>query len=145
MNLFQANRQWAERLPDERCSSLEEMHRVCKEYADSAAEAKVPHHELRVEAVEGEVQLVGRTGHPARFTHCGFGQLCRRVAAPADYLTRLPATLAVQDINHGLRALSQRPDNPAASDAAYLLFHRSNGDMLARAFTSQWYARIWNW
>ncbi len=145
MNLFQANRQWAERPPDERFSSLDEMFHVCKAYASTAAEAKVPHRDLRVEAVDGEVQLVGKTGHPARFTNWGFGQLCRKVSAPADYLTRLPATLAVQNINHGLKLVADKADNPAASDAAYLLFHRDNGDMLVRAFTSQWYARIWNW
>jgi hypothetical protein len=145
MNLFKASRQWAERPSDERFSNLQEMYDTCKGYADTAAEAKVAHDDLRVEAVDGEIQLVGKSGHPARFTNWGFGQLCSRAGAPAQYLNRLPATLAAQNLNHGLKLLSQKADNPAASDAAYLLFHRDNGTLILRAFTSQWYSRIWNW
>jgi hypothetical protein len=60
MELFKAHRQWATRPDDERFSSLAELHAACKEYAQSAGEKNVPFSEMRVENLDGDVQLVGR-------------------------------------------------------------------------------------
>jgi hypothetical protein len=60
------------------------------------------------------------------------------VGAPASYLRELPATLACQNLNHGLAKYADR------SDIANLLFH-NNAGLLLRAFTSDEYARIWNY
>lgn len=138
MELFHASKQWAERPEDERFETLESMHQACKSYADAAKTAHVPYSQLRAEAIDGEVQLTGRSGVLAKFTHWAFGQLCRTVEAPADYLRELPATLAVQNLNHGLK---EKADG--YNGEAQLLFHQ-NGGLLLRSVTSDKYARIWN-
>ena len=137
MELFHANKQWATRPADERFPSIQALYDATKAYSLSAKENKVPVSAIRTEAINGDVQLVGRAGNPATLTHWSFGQLAQRINAPASYLRDLPATLACQNINHGLAKYSDK------ADSANLLFH-SNGGLLLRAFTSDSYERIWN-
>ena len=140
MELFKANRQWATRPADERFSSLQSLYDATKHYADSAKErTDVRVDTLRVENVEGDVELLGRGGIPAKLTHWAFGQLCARIGAPASYLRELPATLAAQNLNHGL---AQRVLD--AKDATVNLLFHLNGGYILRALTSDRYERIWN-
>lgn len=146
MELFKASKQWANRPADERFGSLRELYNATHGYYESAVEAEVAWRDLRVEAIAGDVRLVGRETQPAVLTNWAFGQLSARVGAPANYLRELPATLAAQNLNHGLKAradeLEQSPAS-TASKSAQLLIHR-NGSMLVRALTSDRYSRIWN-
>jgi hypothetical protein len=135
-NLYEANAQWSTRPDDERFESLQAMHAACLRYAQSAATANVALAELRVEANDGQINLVGKSEAPASLTHYSFGQLARLTSAPSEYLRRLPATLAAQNINHGLKTLN--------SDAKHqILFHR-NGQLVTRAITTGSYDRVWN-
>lgn len=136
MNLFKAHRQWASRPADERFATLADLHSATKAYASTAAESRRQNADLRVEVIDGDVQLIGKSGAPAKLTHWAFGQLSQRVGAPPAYLRGLPATLATQNLNHGLKAIDQEAD-------AQLLFHM-NGSLLLRAITSDKYSRIWN-
>lgn len=139
MELFHAHKQWATRPADERFTSLQGLYDACKAYAAAAREAEnVDLKTLRVEVIDGDVQLIGKGNQPARLTHWSFGQLAARTGAPAGYLRTLPATLAAQNLNHGLakRATDERPVN--------ILCH-TNGSLLVRALTSDRYERIWNW
>jgi hypothetical protein len=141
MELFKAHRQWATRPDDEKFDTLEAMRDACKAYRDTARTATVPYNQLRVEAVGQDVMLVGQTGSQAALTNYAFGQLAARVNAPAAYLRALPPTLAVQNLNHGIKT---RVDGANGDqDNAKLLIH-SNGSLLLRAITSEKYARIWN-
>lgn len=137
MNIFKASRQWAERPADERFWSLADMELACKAYADSSVQSTVDYHDLRVEAREGEIALLGKNNIPAKLTHYSFGQLAQRVHAPAEYLRNLPATLACQNLNHGLA-------NREETGNAKLLLHK-NGEYIARCLTGENYSRIWNW
>src|ERR1017187_2632618 len=101
MNLFLANRQWSSRPEDERFPTLQALYDATKGYAESAREKTVTVDQLRTEAVDGDVQLTGKLGIPARFTHWAFGQICPRVGAPAAYMRDLPATLAAKNRNSG--------------------------------------------
>ena len=141
MELFKANRQWSTRPEDERFATLEALYEETRKYAEIAKEKRTPFSEMRVENVDGDVQLVGRANIPAKFTHWAFGQLCARVAAPASYLRELPATLACQNLNHGL---AQRVKDASANAIANLMFHE-NGGLLLRAITTDDYSRIWNY
>src|SRR5258705_8402745 len=127
MELFKANKQWSTRPEDERFASLEALYTATRHYADIAREKRMPFADMRVENVDGDVQLVGRAGIPAKLTHWAFGQLCARVEAPANYLRDLPATLACQNLNHGLAA---RLQNTAANSIANLMFHENGGLLL---------------
>lgn len=139
MNLFTASNQWANRPADQRFGSIAEMLAACREYANGAREATVPFSDIRVEKVDEDLQLVGRSGVPARLTHFVFGQMSRLAGAPANYLRTLNPTLAAQNINFGLAHRSA----DAANDAK-LLFHQ-NGGLVLRALTTELYERIWNW
>lgn len=141
MELFKASNQWSTRPADERFGSIRDLYTQCKAYRDTAGEKDVPFADIRVEASEGNVVLMGKAGVPARLTHWAFGQLASHVGAPASYLRDLPATLAVQNLNHGL---ARRVKDQAGSAVSKLLFH-TNGSLLLRAITSEQYSRIWNY
>lgn len=137
MELYHASQQWATRPDDERFNSLDEMFAATKEYADVATERTVPWSDMRVDAGDGDLTLVGKAGVPAKLTHYAFGQLAARVGAPPAYLRALPATLAAQNLNHGLKARSGDGD-------AKLLFH-VNDSVVLRAVTGEVYERVWNY
>lgn len=139
MEIFKAHKQWSERPADERFTSIQALHDATKDYAADAAQKNVPFADLRVEARDGDVELVGRANVPAQLTNWAFGQLCARADAPASYLRTLPATLACQNINYGL---AHRP--ASANGSAQLLFHK-NGGLLLRSLTTDVYSRIWNY
>lgn len=148
MELFKASSQWSTRPADERFASLRELYDATKAYADVAKERDVEWADLRTEAVgtdpskpPTDVQIMGKAGIPAKLTHWAFGQLCQRIAAPASYLRELPATLAVQNLNYGLKT---RAAEMANAGIARLMFHQ-NGGLLLRAVTSEKYSRIWNY
>lgn len=139
MNLYHASTQWATRPIDERFQDLVTMYTVTKAYADAARERAVPWPDLRVEARNDEVVLIGKANVPARFSHYAFGQVAQRIGAPVSYLRTLPATLAAQNLNHGFK---ERADGTAC-----LLFHRPDSDdalPILRAATTEKYARIWD-
>lgn len=140
MELFKASNQWAKRPADERFWTLRDMYEACAKYMRESVEKPVSYKDLRVQADSGEILLMGKANVPASMTHFAFGQLAGRVGAPAEYLRRLPATLAAQNLNHGLAKLGEERGN---EDGARLLLH-SNGRLLARCVTSERYARIWN-
>jgi hypothetical protein len=137
-NLYDANYQWSTRPDDERFASLREMFDATKRYRDNARAATVPYSILRVETDDKDIKLIGKAEMPATLTHYAFGQLARRIGAPAEYLRSLPATLAVQNLNHGLKKVGNDPENKAA-----ILFHQ-NGKLVTRAVTSESYDRVWD-
>lgn len=138
MQLMNASRQWAERPSDERFWDIEGLHKATLAHCNAARSATVANADLRVEAVDDQIQLVGRTGAPAQLTSWAFKQLCSRAEAPAGYLADLPATLAAQNLNHGLKA-----NLPNHDGTTNILLHE-NGGYFARAMVSDKYTRIWN-
>jgi hypothetical protein len=136
MQLFHASKQWSARPNDERFWGPSDALAACAEYKANAAQSRVTYRDLRVEARDGDMYLLGRENQPALLTHYAFGQLSARAKAPAEYLRQLPATLAAQNINHGLK---ERADD----EQGKLLLHR-NGALLARCVTGAGYERIWN-
>lgn len=145
MELFKAHQQWATRPADQRFGSLAELHAATLAYAKTSAEREVQWADLRVQPAGDDgrqVALVGKAGNPALLTHFSFGQLAGRVSAPAEYLRGLPASLACDNLNHGLSVY--RPNMSArASKSAQALFH-VNGGLLCRALTTDKYERVWN-
>jgi hypothetical protein len=138
MQIYSASHQWSTRPEDERFPTLQSLLDATKAYYQSAIEREATISDLRTEEVNGDVQLVGRQNAPAKLTHWSFGQLASKVGAPAEYLRNIPATLACQNLNWGLKNLAEK------SETASLLLH-NNGSLLLRAITSQKYVRIWNW
>lgn len=138
-NLYTASRQWSERPADERFSSLDEMLTATRGYRERSREAEVAYGQLTVAASGDEVMLSGPNGGQARLCHWSFGQLARRVGAPAEYLRSLPAGVAADALSHGLSKM----DGESSSERASLLFH-NNGSLVARAMLPPKYQRVWN-
>lgn len=136
MFIMSAHEQWKTRPADQRFWNLTDLHKATLAHRQAAAEASLDMADIRVEAVDGKIEISGRAGTHAELTHFAFGQLAARSDAPASYLRSLPATLAVQNINHGLK-------NKADHGPAKLLLH-SNGGYYVRALTSDKYSRLWN-
>ncbi len=137
-NILTANRQWATRPDDERFGSLDDLHTFCTAQRRVAHEVEYDLATLRVEVADTseDLRLVSPKGTRARFTNWSFGQTCRRLNAPASYLSTLPADLASQALNHGI----SRADR---SEKAAMLVHHTGINSL-RAMTSSKYDRIWN-
>lgn len=92
-----------------------------------------------------EPMLLSATGQVADFTHHSFGQMCRRLAAPAKYLRTLPAPLAADNLNHGIEVYDPMRDEDMTdpTKGASLLFAK-NGSLTLRAAMTAHYTRIWN-
>jgi ribosomal protein S18 acetylase RimI-like enzyme len=147
-----AANQYFSRPADERFPSLQALidARECERQA--SAECVYNLRDLRAVAVgdvtssapgttNATIQLVSPKGVPAQFTHYSFGQLARTIGAPAGYLRELPASIAADAINYGLK------EGTAPGTAANVLIKRPKvaGDLpTIRACTSDTYGRVWD-
>lgn len=140
MELFHAHRQWASRPEDERFTDLRTMFDATVTYAKVAVELeRVNVKDLRVEVADGDIRLVGKKDRPARLTNWSAKQLSERVGAPHGYISTLPATLAAQNLNHGLAHRVKEDE-----DAMVNLMLHENGDLVLRCLTGTAYSRVWN-
>lgn len=137
MEIFKASNQWATRPADQTFWGLKDAKEAASAHKASAVEFERPWSDLRVEAVDGNVALMGKAGVPAELTHYAFSQLAKNAQFPADPLRKLPATLACQVLNHQIKALI-----PGDKIAA-LMAHR-NGSMVLRSVLTERYERYWN-
>jgi hypothetical protein len=137
--ILKAHNQWKNRPADERYFDLPEMLEAARVVKKQAIEKPAVVAELRVEAGEDNLLLVGRSGHQAVISNHVFGQLSSRVGAPAAYLRELPQTLAAQNLNHGLKSIAEKDEGREAK----LLFN-VNGNIVLRALTGPKYARVWD-
>lgn len=140
VNLMAASNQWASRPADERFWDLDEMDQAMTKWAGECKEAKRQLSQMRVEARDGEVVLVGPQGNPALFSNYAFGQFSARMGAPASYLRNLPSDLAARNLDY---CLSVRASKGQEAEQANILIH-VNGGLRIQAFTSDRYERIWN-
>jgi hypothetical protein len=146
-NILTASQQWANRPKDERFTSLQDIHAAALADRESCRRAIVPASELRAEANGQRLILAGKTAS-AQLNNWTYSQLAAIAGAPASYLRELPAALAADCINVGLRRLS---DDGKRERHALLL--RNNPDAaadptlpkyLARAINSDRYSRVWD-
>ncbi|OGY82136.1 MAG: hypothetical protein A3F54_04085 [Candidatus Kerfeldbacteria bacterium RIFCSPHIGHO2_12_FULL_48_17] len=140
MNIMKASNEWANRPDDERFESVQALHDHVVREREISRELRTPIDKLAAVADDGAVKIRGPHGHNASLTNWSFGQLAGRVSAPAGYLRTLPAELAAENINHGIKALSECHD--AELDTNLLM--AVNGGLEIRALNSDRYSRIWN-
>lgn len=143
--LMQASNQWRSRPDDERFLSLIDLNAAMQ---DSRARSRgkvlssraITAAPVADDATHTALVAVGPGGNPVQLTHWSFGQLAQRAGAPASYLRDLPAPLAADCINDGLR----RRD---VEDIGILL-RASDGAAdpmpTLAAVTGPNYGRIWN-
>lgn len=105
--LSQASRQWASRPADERFTSLTALHAFAVDVRRQSAGKVVSTRALECRPASddprGGIEVFGPNGSGYAPTHYSFGQLAARVQAPASYLRTLPAPLACDALNYGLR------------------------------------------
>lgn len=139
-NLMQASHQWATRPADERFLSLTALRDHTQQVKARATARRIA--SQRILAVpsdsDHEALFVQQYDEaPAKITHWAFGQLAQRAGAPAGYLRDLPAPIAADCINYGLKFTR---DN---TDLATLSSDGGNGATLL-AVTGPNYGRVWN-
>lgn len=142
--LTAANRQWMSRPADERFQSVTDLHTAALAYKNDAARAEAPTTRLRVEAHDDDVYLMSANGMKIDLTNWSFGQLAAVADAPASYLQRLPAELAADCLNNGIRTAGDRDNLMLFRKERDAATRALSGMHTLRALTSQRYTRIWN-
>ena len=139
--LMQANRQWSIRPDDERFCSIQELHAFVTGVRDNSRGVVVSSKVLELVPDQTDqahgLELYGPNGHGYAPTHWSFGQLATLSGAPAGYLRGLPAPLAADCINYGLKFKREVED-------VGVLLYRNGGTPTARCVTGSKYGRIWN-
>lgn len=138
--LTQASHQWATRPADERFTDLYAL-RAKVDYAKQGSRAKVvPTQALEFipDSDHKGLFIQGQNGTPANVTHWSFGQLAGLAKAPAGYLRDLPAELAADNLNYGMKFRREQ------DEVGVLLTRNGEGAPELRAATGPNYGRIWN-
>lgn len=148
--LTACSREWATRPEDQRFTSLPEMHAKMSALRDRSRGSAVSSRALEfVPAPEDHrngLIVAGPQGVPAALTHWSFGQMASLGGAPAGYLRKLPAPIAADCLNYGLKfdrevedvgvLLTDMRDDRAENDPGPATS--------LRAATGPNYGRIWN-
>src|SRR5688572_13464017 len=101
---YTAHREWASRPPDERYASVHALYEAARARRARIEECTIDSVALRTEAVASDALALRDTaGRQAALTNWSFEQLAGIAAAPPKYLRTLPAAIASDAINHGLR------------------------------------------
>jgi Domain of unknown function (DUF932) len=137
--LTKASQQWRERPADERFESLAALLDATRGHRARAQMAQTAINEITIESQGETIYLVGPQGGKIVPNHWSFGQLCQRAGAPAGYIRSLPTSLAVSNLQHGLKNADEDKD-------ARLLIEKPEGGNVGvlRAITTDKYKRIWN-
>lgn len=139
--LMHASRQWASRPADERFLSLHELGAKVGFERSRSAQKVVSSRQIEVRPAQEDgirgIEIVGPSGNAATPSHWSFGQLATLAGAPAGYLRKLPAPIAADALNYGLKF------DRDVEDVGLLLTRQDSGVDL-RAATGPRYGRIWN-
>lgn len=138
--LMQASRQWSSRPADERFVSLLEMGAKFGWQREHSRSAVVSTRGITLAPSAADntrgLQAIGPQGNPAELTHWSFGQLSQLAGMHVPTMRKLPAPIAADAVNYGLKF-----DRDVA-DVGLLL--TQNGHLELRAATGPNYGRIWN-
>lgn len=153
--LMQCSEQWMKRPADERFLDLTSM----KAAADASRENSVEN-----VITNRKVQFTPHPANPTRGltiegsngyidpTHYSFGQLASLVGAPASYLRKLPAPLAADALNYGMKfhrdvqeiGVLRTVQEVAAPGESFAGESAATHHVQLRAATGPNYGRVWN-
>ena len=138
MELMRAHSEWANRLADERHEDLSSLYSAVLGRKNLAQEMTIPLNDLRFSAPDQETLALETRFSKGTFTNWSFGQLTRQIGAPPGYLASLPANLAADCLNAGLKSVGD--------DRVKVLSQDTPGEdtQTYRAFTGESYGRIWD-
>lgn len=139
--LMQASRQWASRPDDQRFLSLHDLHDTVSASRKNSRSTVLSTRQLEVQPDDNDplhgIKVVGPQGHAVVPTNWAFGQLAGLAKAPAGYLRNLPAPLAADCMNYGLKFSRDAEDMGA-------LMTKTDTNVELRAATGPRYGRVWN-
>jgi hypothetical protein len=144
--LMHASNQWRTRPADQRFTSLLELNQYVQGVRDASRGKTISSRGITAlpvnaagqeDAAGKELVVVGPNGGPVNLTHWSFGQLAQRAGAPAGYLRELPAAIAADCVNYGLKY------HRDVEDLGVLLY-KNGGPSELRAVTGPNYGRVWN-
>lgn len=149
--LMQCSHQWMKRPSDERFTSLPDLYNAVKTQRENSIQGVVSSRKIEVQPHPADerrgITIAGDHGF-ADPTHFSFGQLASLAGAPAGYLRSLPAPIAADAMNYGLRfgrdaqdigILRTRGTAAVNDDGSGVVEH-----VELRAATGPRYGRIWN-
>lgn len=136
--LMNASHEWATRPSDERFVSLDAMGAYLTHIRNHSRQSVVSSRQVIIEPTQdNNVTIKGGAGVPYSPTNWSFGQLANLSGAPAGYLRTLPAPLAADCINYGLKY------NRDIEDIGVLLTSIDDRKTL-RSANGPKYGRVWN-
>lgn len=138
--LTQASDQWMNRPVDERFVSLPELHHkvhTARQMSHASVESSRRIHAEPAPGNEKSGIVIASDSGMSIPTHWAFGQLASLAKAPAGYLRSLPAPIAADCLNYGMR-FKREPENVGT----YYVNGENGPEM--RAATGPNYGRIYN-
>lgn len=139
--LMTASNQWRTRPEDERFTSLIDLDSHVQNVRRMSSSKVVSSRALQFAPDPADemnrIVVTGPGGNSVDPTHWSFGQLATLAGAPAGYLRDLPAAIAADCLNFGMRF------NREIEDVGVLLT-RGESRTEIRAATGPRYGRIWN-
>lgn len=153
-NLMMASNQWASRPDDQRFTSLIALDAFCSAQRMASASRVVSSRKLEAQPIDDPQNkaliVLDPRGNPYQMTHWSFGQLANRAGAPGSYLRDLPAPLAADCVNYGLRYNREVESLGILTTEAAPIDKTPGSPILVgtpammRAVTGPNYGRIWN-
>ena len=129
------NREWSSRPDDERYSSLYDLRDAVLARSKSSSDKIVDLNTVQAHSAKNGNLMFDFDGDKMHPTNWSFRQLCRMTETPADYISKLPAPLAAECLNHGFERHVERQKLGIYSN------YRSHE---LRAVTSEKYGRIFD-
>lgn len=142
MNLMTAHNEWATRPADQRFKTLDELEAAVLNRRTIAKQCNLKLADMTIKEVMGrdDKPTLAFNGMlmPAEPTHWAFGQVCRAVKAPAEYIRRRPLELAVRCINS---SIAENGDE----NVKLMTLSDATGKLnTLQAMTSPKYGRVWD-
>ena len=132
-----ASSQWYSRPSDERFTSLTEMSDHFHNVRNNSRAVVASTARIHVKPLDNKnLVIMGQSEVGYEPTHYSFGQLSTLAEAPAGYLRTLPAPMAADCLNYGLKYKRD------IEDVGLLLSKNHRNEL--RAATGPRYGRIWN-
>src|SRR5262245_45592512 len=139
---YSAHREWASRPPDERYASVHALYEAARARRMRIEERTVETGEFRTEAVDDDLAFRETSGRTAASTHWSFGQLASIAGAPPNYLRMLPAAIASEAINFGLRRVGREQHQLFVEDTEPWTMHAIMSPRYARVHHDELASRV---
>ena len=137
--LYEAHAQWANRPADQRYETLDALCAAVKDRRLRSRSVDIDLGQISAET-KNDTIVLNHGIKSVEPSHWAFGQLSGWVKAPGEYLRRLPAPLAVANINHGIQTVAKE-----RGALKFMAITNPDSDInTLQAVTSTTYGRIWD-